>query len=897
MDGNRWERLQAVFLDALECPEPVREAFVRVAACGDEGLAREVIAMLRGDAESIAILDNGLASIAATAFAASRDLILSSPEFGPYDLQEFLGEGGMGVVYLARHRENGKLVAIKLLLDARMSPARRERFAREQRMLANLDHRNIAQLFHSDILPDGTPWFAMEYVGTRPGGGHPGAKALPLDLWCREHRCSMDSRLRLFRAVCMAVQYVHGQLLIHRDLKPSNVLVTEEGTPKLIDFGIGKEQEDDGGAAGQTVPGQRLMTLAYAAPEQIRRSAALPTTDIYALGVILYELIAGRHPYDFRHCATGEAERKILEEEPQRPSIAARANPDAPAATKAQWDDLDALCLKSMHKEAKRRYQTVEALIVDLDNYLEGRPLKARPDGFGYKASKFVRRNRRSLGVAAFATSAIAAAVMFFALRLELARDAALAEAERTDRVERFMLDLLQNGDPDVGPPEDMRVSTMIERGVKETQAMDRDPAIQGDLYQTLGDIYASWGKPDQALLLLNASLERRKQVYGADSTKAAESLLHLASWYSDQDQLERAEQTIRQALAMQRLRLAPGDPAIARTLAALGAVLQKMGREQEAIPTLNEAIDLQSARPALAADLAGSLTLLANAEYDIGKYDASDELNRRALALDRQVHGDRHPDVAENLINLATVQFKLEHYSTAESYYRQALDIQQFWYGPNHPNTADVTTQLAQVLEAEGKLDEAQKLLNQALETQDSAGQDRPQVRAAFMLNARGLIEQRRGALKAAASDFQRSAEVYALLYGANHRDTTIAIGNLGSLYLSEQKYAKAEEQFRDVLARYSRAPSTAPLDLGIARLRLGRTLVFEKRYKEAEAELLEGYKLVSQGNGPSTSWLQGAQADLVSIYEVLNEPDKAALLQAQFDSPGGGRVRGQSP
>ncbi len=896
MDRDRWERLQKVFLDAVECPEPVREAFVRVAACGDEELVRDVLAMLKGDVEADSIIDKGLASIAVNTVCASRDF-LSSPEFAPYELQEFLGEGGMGVVYLARHRENGKLVAIKLLLDARLSPARRERFAREQRILANLDHRNIAQLYHSDVLADGTPWFAMEYVGPRPGVSYDGARALPLDAWCRKHNCTMEARIRLFRAVCEAVQYVHGQLLIHRDLKPSNVLVTEDGTPKLIDFGIGKEQEDERGVEVRTVAGPRLMTLAYAAPEQIRRSAALPTTDIYALGVILYVLIAGRHPYDFSHCTTGEAERKIIEEEPQEPSVAAREDLVAPAATKSQWEDLNALCLKAMHKEARRRYQTVEALIVDLDNYLEGRPLKARPDGFAYKASKFIGRNRRTIGAAALAASAIAAMVVFFTLRLTHARDAALAEAARTDRVERFMLDLLQNGDSEVGPPEDMRVSTLIERGVKETQAMDRDPAIQGDLYQTLGDIYASWGKQDQALLLLNASLERRRQVYGADSAKAAESLLHLASWYSDQDQLAQAEQTIREVLAMQRRRLAPGDPAIARTLSAMGAVLQKMGREHEAISVLNQAVAVQSVNPTLASDLASSLTLLANAQFDLGNYEASDELNRQALALDRQVHGERHPEVAEDLVNLATLHFKLERYPAAESYYRQALDIQQFWYGRNHPNTADVTTQLAQVLEAEGKLDEAQKFLNQALETLDSIGEGRPQMRVALMLNARGLLEQRRGDLKAAEADFQRSADIYASIYGYDHRNTAIALGNLGSIYLSEQNYAKAEEKFRDVLARYSRALSADPLDVGIARIRLGRTLVFEKRYREAEAELLEGYRLVSQRSGPSTIWLQNARADLASTYEALHEPEKAALYRAEFTAQGSERGRGQDP
>ncbi|SEF78775.1 serine/threonine protein kinase [Bryocella elongata] len=322
MDSQRWQRIQHAFFSALDLPEDEREAAIRDQAGDDKEFIREVLALLANDSEPHIIVDHGIAAIAVTMLGAAQEEF-ASMEFGPYELRDFLGEGGMGIVYLARHRGNGKIVAIKILLDARLSPARYARFVREQRMLASLNHRNIAQLFHSDVLSDETPWFAMELIGSLSEESGVATKALPIDEFCREHHCTLDDRLRLMRSVCDGVQHVHSTMLVHRDLKPSNILVTEDGTPKLIDFGIGKEQEDEDASAKRTEPGLRLMTLAYAAPEQVRGAPALPATGIYSLGVVLYELIAGCQR---RHSA--------MVSEPSFPSASTTKHPDCtPVAT------------------------------------------------------------------------------------------------------------------------------------------------------------------------------------------------------------------------------------------------------------------------------------------------------------------------------------------------------------------------------------------------------------------------------------------------------------------------------------------------------------------------------------------------------------------------------------
>src|SRR6185312_10204178 len=274
----------------------------------------------------------------------------------------------------ARRDDLGSDAAIKILRDAWLSPARRDRFASEQRTLAQLNHPLIARLYDADTLPDGTPWFVMEYVD-----------GVPLTDYCRDHASSMPDRLRLFRNVCEAVQHAHGQAIIHRDLKPSNIFVMQDGTIKLLDFGIAKHLDDGAVDSDHTRTGLRLMTPAYAAPEQIRAGRVGIHTDIYSLGVVLYELLTGRLPFDVAHRTPAEVETLIAEHDPVKPSAVARrrlehegADAKLPAASKSQWDDLDVLCLTAMHKEPARRYATVDALIRDIDRYLAGAP-RQRP--------------------------------------------------------------------------------------------------------------------------------------------------------------------------------------------------------------------------------------------------------------------------------------------------------------------------------------------------------------------------------------------------------------------------------------------------------------------------------------------------------------------------------------
>lgn len=414
MDGARWERVQSLFHDAAGLPDPERLPYLRAACQGDEALVSEVLALLEEDARGASLLDRDISEIAQQVLRGSAES-LPFREFGPYRIERRLGEGGMGVVYLAERKDLGSLVAIKILRDAWVSPARRERFASEQRTLAQLNHPSIARLYDASTSPDGTPFFVMEYV-----------EGVPLTDYCDEHHSTVSERLGLFRAVCEAVLYAHQHGVIHRDLKPSNILVREDGTVRLLDFGIAKHIEGLGESVEQTATGLRLMTPAYASLEQIRGERVGIHTDVYSLGVILYELLCARLPFDLSGCTPAQAERILAEKEAQKPSSVVEqmsasqaGHKGVSAFRKAVSPELDALCLTAMHKDPALRYHSVDALIRDIDHYQHHEPLEARRATVSYRVRRFFSRHQRSIAwtFMTLVVAAMSALAVMFAVR------------------------------------------------------------------------------------------------------------------------------------------------------------------------------------------------------------------------------------------------------------------------------------------------------------------------------------------------------------------------------------------------------------------------------------------------------------------------------------------------
>ena len=525
MDRNQWPQVKALFERALEVPRESRAAFLDE-ACPASDVRREVEGLLAADDTAGTFLDTpALLDVAKTPPAEPNSI---GERIGPYELVREIGRGGMGTVYLAERADGAfeQSVALKVTRHGFDSPDLLSRFRYERQILAGLDHPHIARVLDGGVTDDGRPYFAMEYVDGEP-----------IDDYCDRHRLSVDDRLALFTTVCKAVLYAHANLVIHRDLKPSNILVTGEGIVKLLDFGIAKlvREEAAGASAPHTQTGQRLMTPEYAAPEQIRGDAITTATDVYQLGVLLYELLTGHRPYRLSERLQHEVERVILEEEPTRPSTAVRQTttdtrgaetlrltPEAVSEARSTAPDklyrrlvgdLDTIVLAALRKEPSRRYASVEHLADDVRRHLDGLPVSARPDTLVYRASKYIRRHR--LGVAAAAMIVLALLSGFGAtawqaqvaqqerLRAEQAR--ALAERRFND-VRRLANDLLFEFHdaiadlPGSTPARELMVSRSLEYLDGLAQETNDDPALQIELaeaYRRIGDVQGNPTNPN----------------------------------------------------------------------------------------------------------------------------------------------------------------------------------------------------------------------------------------------------------------------------------------------------------------------------------------------------------------------------------------------------------------
>ncbi len=862
MDEGRWQRVQEVFGRAADLPQASQRAVVEKMCGDDDDLMHDVLEMLAEDARANPLLDANLSDTALAVLDFGPLPSLIQQQIGPYRLLELLGEGGMGVVYLAERIDIGGKVAIKLLRDAWLSPMRRQRFRIEQLTLAQLNHPAIARIYDSNTLQDGTPWFVMEY-----------AVGLPLtDHWSR-HGESVRACLQLMLRVCEAVQYAHSHAIIHRDLKPSNILVSDAGEVKLLDFGIAKQLNAE--ESDRTVTGLRMMTLAYAAPEQLAGGAVGVYSDVYALGVLLYELVTGGLPRRDQSMA-GEIEKASAVVRRERPEIRGQLG-------KAEWVELDTLLLKALEVDPERRYRTADALMRDLNALLEGRPLEARPHTWSYTIGKFARRNRKLLVSVAAMLLLIVGTIVFYTVRLERARNAALLEAARTLRMQQFTESLFDGGDRSAGPAQDLKAVQLLDRGRQQAASLSGDPEMQADMQDTLGGIYQKLGKLELAEPLLVAALEERRKFLGEENRKVADSLVALGLLRKDQGKLDEAEALARQGLAMEQ-RLRPvSNPDVAGAMVALGEVLEVRAKYEEARQVLEAALKLQPQSTNATSETTENLTELANVYFYQGQYDLSEKLNNQALAIDRRLLGDQNPAVAQELNNLGAIAMNRGDYPGSEGFYRRALAITEAWYGMDHPETAANLTALAQPLTFDNREAEAQGLLERALTIQKRVNGP-VNATVATTQNQLGILAFRRKEFDVARGNFSAAMATWKQLFGDQYPSVAVAYSNLGSVCLEEKNLVCAEKNYREAVSRFD-ATSANSLNDAVAHSKLGRALLREGRFADAEPEALIGYRYLAKHVTSADRFLTVSRKDLAAIYDGLHRADEAARYRGELE------------
>src|SRR6185295_13117200 len=569
MDSERWHEVDRLFADALDRPPAERPAYLDEACGGDAVLRREVERLLAADQAGSRFLVSSPGEL--------LRLVLDRQEeggsLGPYRLLRKIGSGGMGTVYLARREDEHyqRDVAVKVLRSGLATTEAFHRFLAERQILANLEHPNIARLYDGGSTDDGRPYLVMELV-----------EGVPVDQYCDQHRLTVDQRLALFQKICAAVQYAHQNLLVHRDLKPANILITPEGEPKLLDFGIAKRLAPQPGSSLQeTRTGLRMLTPSHASPEQVRGEAITTASDVYSLGVILFELLAGRGPYQISAELQYEIERATCEQEPDRPS-AALLRPGSPSAeetalarkTRPQAlarrlrGDLDNIVLTALRKEPRRRYGSASQLAEDLERHLQNLPVTARPDTLRYRTRKFVRRHRTAVAATVAVILLVAGAVASLA-----AQGRVLAqERDKARYALSFLVDTFKQADPYHTQGERLTAREILDQGADRiSRELAGQPDVQAAVMDAIGEVDLGLGRYDKAEPLLKRSLALRWQVLGTTSLEVAESLEHLAALRNERSDQAGAESHLREALAIRRRRQGDRNLAVARTLNALG--------------------------------------------------------------------------------------------------------------------------------------------------------------------------------------------------------------------------------------------------------------------------------------------------------------------------------------
>lgn len=704
---------------------------------------------------------------------------------GPYRIERRIAAGGMGVVFLARRADEQfeRQVAIKIVSSPLASDEARRRFRAERQILADLSHPNIAQLLDGGTTDEDVPYLVMEYID-----------GLPIDEYCRQRELPLAARLRLFLQVCAAVQYAHQHLIVHRDLKPSNILVTPDGAPKLLDFGIAKLLE---APTNLTVADARLLTPRNASPEQIRGQPITTASDIYSLGVLLYELTAGHPPYGVGEVTAGELERAICEEDPDLPSDGA-----PPALRRQLAGDLDNIVLMAMRKEPARRYATARQLAEDIERHLEHRPVAARPDTWAYRTRKFLQRHAWGAAATAGVVVLIAALVSFYTLRLANERDALARARATSDAISGFLVGLFEDANPNLTRP-DVTAREVLEEGAGQIERLrETQPLVASSLMISMARAYSGLGAYDRSEALVADALAVRRRLLPADDPRIAEAMHYLGVAQGELREHDTALTTLNDALRMRETAFGAHALPVGETLLRIAFVQHRRGD----YPAMGAA--LQRALPIHEAALGKDDAQTAEVVRQLGLYhylvnDHAAALNelQRALAIGERIHGPDNIRVVSTLHTLARLKWQLGEFPEAIELYSRCLAIREAHLGPEHPDIGLSLYGLAVSHRDLGALDDSRRYYQRLIALQERVlGPE--DFYLAMSLSGYGFLLLDVGELERAKASLTRSLAIAEKKWGASHPDLRAPLAALAKVAVEQRDFATADKHLVRALA-----------------------------------------------------------------------------------------------
>jgi len=867
IDDARWQQVDELFAAALELDASSRAAFIAAQCGGDDWLAESVSELVLSVDEADALFEGSASrsrsKILTDAFAGLEQDInrteasLLGTQLGAFELVELIGRGGSAAVYLAERidAQYRQQVAIKVSRQGLADRDAEQRFRAERQILANLDHPNIARLLDGGTTDTGQPYLVMEYIDGEP-----------IDEYCNNRQLSVDARLRLFSQVCAAVHYAHQHLIVHRDLKPGNVLVSADGIPKLLDFGIAKllDTEQMHQTVAMTRADVRLLTLQYASPEQVKGEAITTASDVYTLGVMLYELLTGHMPHRVSGARLGELERVICDTRPKKPSTVVTGIPatrhDSNAAPqtisearatepgvlrKQLRGDLDNIALMALRKEPERRYRSAEQLAEDLRRYRECLPVIAHPDSVGYRVNKFVRRHTAAMAATVAVIALIVALVGFYTWQVTGERNRAEREAGKAAAISAFFQGMLESVDPELAQGEVVTVRQILDETANKLQKnndMQDQPEVEAAVRATLGMTYLALGIYDQAEPQLARALALRRAETGKTSPDTLRSMLDIASLYRQQGRYPDAEGMYSEALQISRSELGAAHPITLQAMNDLAVVYNDQGRYAEAETLLTEVLNKR--RQVLGADQPETLdtmNFLALLYWGLDRHNEAEPLMLETVEGRRRSVGDRHPSTLLAMNNLALLYYSQEKFGQAEPIFLEALALQRQVLGDEHPDTLLTMSNLANLYYRQGRYEETGDYMLQ-------------------VLNAR-----------------KRKL-------GAEHPRTLQSMNNLAILYFSQQRYQDALPLLEEVLTIQRRVVGEEHTDTLGYMTSLAQTYERLGRDEDAESLSLELLEVSRRLLGEDHKRTLDATYHLASLYEKQRRYSEAKLLAIPY-------------
>ena len=867
MEAEQWRRIDRV-LDAVLAADRSEWPTRLDSLCGgDPELRAQVEALLRQHDGARDFLAVPPARAAAALLAERQEEEWRRQEgrrIGAFEIVREVGRGGMARVFLAR-RADGQFeqdVALKLLRPGLDSDTDHERFRTERQVLASLDHPHIARLFDGGITADGQPYLVLEYVDGRPLHEH-----------CAAEWLDVRRRLELFLTVCDATQYAHRRLVVHRDLKPSNILVTADGRVKLLDFGLAKLLEPDAPLATRTRQG--WMTPEYAAPEQVLGEPVTTLTDVYQLGVVLYELLAGRLPFPDAGGSRHRLETAVLHDEPPPPST----------FVAALRGDLDAIVLAAIRKEPEQRYASVDALAQDIRRHLSSHPVRARRPSLAYRARRLVRRRRmESLAVASVALTLVGAAAFstLQARRALVERDRAEAKSRESEAVTSYLLGLFDATDPFQVPADSLSARDLLQRGVAQADQLRGEPEVQARMLETTGRVYQRLGQYAEGQVLLERALALRRQGPGATDSEVAATLESVVDGLLRLGRFAAADSAAREALALRERAGGRDDPGVARALEQLASTAIYRGdlRAAEAHRRRALAIRQRALGPNDTLTAASHLLLGASLRRRGGQ-DAAEREFRRALAIFERVHGPDHPDVAGATLQLAyLLSDQPARAEEAEPLYLRALEVRRHAFGERSLWVAHTLGDMSTYLSDRGQHERAVALARQYLEMVRRAyGPSHTAV--AYAASMLGLKLYAAGDLEEAERQLREALALDQKARGPGNPNLIGHQVNLARVLIANARLEAADTLLRTALATLEAgAPRSMqvalPLALcGVIRLRAGD-------FAAAEAMLLKAARRLEAQNTGHTPVQREIYGWLAELYDAWSKPDAAARYHA---------------